>query len=88
VDFILIRSRSLKILSSLVAYWIALLITCSNYAPSNGVYKLNASYGITNFRARVRLPKLVPSFSHHTRFWKWKKKFQVWPSIPLPTLPQ
>ncbi len=32
VDFILIRSRSLKILSSIVAYWVALLITCSKYA--------------------------------------------------------
>jgi hypothetical protein len=41
VDFILIRSRSLKILSSLVAYWVALLITCSKYAPSNGIYKPN-----------------------------------------------
>ncbi len=33
VDFILIKSRSLKILSSLVAYWVALLMTCLKYAP-------------------------------------------------------
>jgi hypothetical protein len=65
----------LKILSSLVTYWVALLITCSKYAPSNGVYKLNASYGITNFKAMVKLPKLVPSFSHNTRFYKMKPNF-------------
>ncbi len=88
VDFILIRLRSLKILSSLVAHWVVLLITCSKYAPSNGVYKLNASYGVTNFRAMVKLPKLVPSFSHSTRFWKWNQNFQIWLSIASPTHPQ
>jgi hypothetical protein len=49
----------LKILSSLVAYWVALLMTCSKYAPSNGVYKFNASYVI---------PTLGPSPSWYLHF--------------------
>jgi hypothetical protein len=87
VDFILIRSRSLKILSSLVAYRVALLITCSKYAPSNGVYKLNASYGITNFRAMVKIPNWYLHFHITEDFGNETKLFMHDLQLPYQPIP-
>ncbi len=62
-DFTLINVKCLEILSSFVAYWVALLMACPNHAPSKGMGKLNASHEITNFSVVVMFAKLIPSSS-------------------------
>jgi hypothetical protein len=59
---------------------IALFITCPKHAPSNGVYKLNVSHEITNFRVMVMLWYL--HLSHNTRFLKQDNFFQARLQLP------